>query len=111
MSIRLILGMSVLAAGCASQPESLPVAPVAAQTAPPATTTTAGTTVQEARMAGYKLVNQNGKTVYCRDQLKTGSHMRKDTICLTAEELEAARSASRRNLEQMQRKVPPPQGT
>ena len=110
MSIRLILGMSVLAAGCAAQPESLPVAPVAAQIEPVATTTPV-TTVQEARMAGYKLVNQNGKTIYCREQLKTGSHLRKDTICLTAEELEAARSASRRNLEQMQRRVPPPQGT
>ena len=110
MSIRLILGMSVLAAGCASQPKSLPVAPVATPTAPLATTTPA-TTVQEARIAGYKLVNQNGKTVYCREQLKTGSHMRKDTICLTAEELDTARSASRRNLEQMQRRVPPPQGT
>jgi hypothetical protein len=68
-------------------------------------------TVQEARKAGYKIVDQNGKTVYCRDQMKTGSHVRKETICMTAQELEAAREASRRNIDQMQRIAPPPQGT
>lgn len=67
-------------------------------------------TVQEAKKAGYKIVNQNGKTVYCRDQMKTGSHVRKETICLTAEEIDAAREASRRNMEQMQRVTPPPWG-
>jgi hypothetical protein len=49
--------------------------------------------------------------VYCREQLKTGSHLRKETICLTAKELEIAREASKRNLEQMQRRIPPPHGT
>jgi hypothetical protein len=68
-------------------------------------------TLEEARSAGYKIVDQNGTTVYCRDQLKTGSHVRKETICLTRQELEAAREASRRNLDQMQRITPPPQGT
>jgi hypothetical protein len=56
-------------------------------------------------------VNNNGKTVYCREQLMTGSHMRKEIICLTKAELEIAREASRRNLEQMQKRVPPPRGT
>ncbi len=67
--------------------------------------------MQEAQKAGYRIVTENGKTVYCREQLKTGSHVRTETICLTAEELEAAREASRRNLDQMQRAIPPPQGT
>jgi hypothetical protein len=114
MRIPLVGLMFVLAAGCASQSEKAPppAAPaVAARTAPAATSaTTAPKTVQEAQKAGYKIVNQNGKTVYCREQMKTGSHVRTETICLTAEELDAAREASRRNLDQMQKPIPPPQG-
>ena len=131
MRIPLIALTLLLVAGCASQsekavPAATPVAaataapaapasaPVAAATAAPnAVPATAGApkTVQEARMAGYKIVNEKGKTLYCRDQMKTGSHVRQETICLTKEELEAAREASKRNLDQMMRAVPPPQGT
>ena len=68
-------------------------------------------TVQEAKIAGYKIVNEKGKTLYCRDQMKTGSHVRQETICLTKEELEAAREASKRNMDQMMKPMPPPQGT
>lgn len=93
----------VLAAGCASQSQKAPP-PAAAQA------TTAPKTVQEAQQAGYRIVNENGKTVYCRDQLKTGSHVRHETICLTKEELEAAREASRRNMDQLMKPIPPPQG-
>jgi len=114
MRIPLIGLTLVLAAGCASQSEKAApaVAPVAAATAAPnAATAGAPKTVQEARMAGYKIVNEKGKTLYCRDQMKTGSHVRQETICLTKEELEAAREASKRNLDQMMRTMPPPQGT
>jgi len=104
----------ILAAGCASQSEKAapPAAPaVAARTAPAATpAATAPKTVQDAQKAGYRIVNENGKTVYCRDQMKTGSHVRTETICLTAEELEAAREASRRNMDQLMKPIPPPQG-
>jgi hypothetical protein len=129
MRIPLIGLTLVLVAGCASQSEKaapaaapaaaataapIAVAPVAAATAAPnAAPATAGApkTIQEARMAGYKIVNEKGKTLYCRDQLKTGSHVRQETICLTKEELDAAREASKRNMDQMMRAVPPPQGT
>jgi hypothetical protein len=66
--------------------------------------------VQEARKAGYRIVNQDGEPMYCREELKTGSHARKDTICLTAEELAMVREAARRNAAQMQRATAIPQG-
>lgn len=104
MRIPLIGLALVLMAGCASQSEKAP---------PNAVSATAGAPkmVHEARMAGYRIVNEKGKSLYRRDQLKTGSHVRQETICLTKEELEAAREASKRNVEQLQRAIPPPQGT
>jgi hypothetical protein len=101
----LILGTVVLAvAGCASEPAKVKPAPVAQ--APVAQNK--GITLAEARKLGYQIVNENGKTVYCQDSRPTGSHARKETICLTEDEVIAAREASRRNLEQMQRITPPP---
>jgi endonuclease I len=106
--------MFVLVVGCASQSQKAPppAAPAVAATAAPATApaTAAPKTVQQAQAAGYKIVNENGKTLYCRDQMKTGSHVRQETICLTKEELEAAREASRRNMDQLMKPIPPPQG-
>jgi hypothetical protein len=116
MRIHLLVAAVILIAGCASQPQTVATsaAPAPAPAATPATSPVAKAepkTVQEAQKAGYRIVTENGKTVYCREQPKTGTRVRSETICLTAEEIEAAREASRRNLDQMQRAVPPPQGT
>ncbi len=114
MHIRLTGIAFLLLASCASEPVAPPAAPVAApvaaQPAAAAATESQPKTVQAAQKAGWKIVNQNGKEMYCREQLMTGSHMRKETICLTAEELELARTAQRRGLEQLQRSPPSPPG-
>lgn len=106
MRIPLVVALSWLAAACAAQPEAPPAAPAATPAQPPQVAT-----VQEARKAGYKIVDQDGQKLYCREQLKTGSNLRKETICLTEKELDQAREASQRNLDQMQRNLPPPHGT
>ena len=124
MRIPLIVALSWLVAACTAQPEAPPAAPIATAAPVAADSTAPGAaaapapaqpaqvaTVQEARKAGYKIVDQNGQKVYCREQLKTGSNLRKETICLTEKELEQARAASQRNLDQMQRNLPPPHGT
>jgi hypothetical protein len=98
------LSLALFLAACTSQRQAPQAAGAHNASAAPAT-------VQEAWRSGYKMVNEKGETIYCREQLKTGSHLRKDTICLTAKELELAREASQRNLEQMKRAVVPPQGT
>lgn len=109
MQIRLIGITFMLMTGCASEPIAPPAAPVATQPAA-AATESPPKTVQAARKAGWKIVNQNGKEMYCREQLMTGSHLRKETICMTPEELEQARTAQQRSLDQLQRSPPSPPG-
>ena len=44
--------------------------------------------VAEAIKYGYKVVNQNGDTLYCRSDWATASHIQKNTVCLTAQQLD-----------------------
>ena len=58
----------------------------------------------EAKKAGYSLVNTNGELLYCRTDVKLGTHIRKntDTVCLTAQEMIAMHEATRQTLEKFQ---------
>ncbi len=38
---------------------------------------------RKAKRLGYRLVEKDGQTLYCRRELATGSHLDKKTICLT----------------------------
>ncbi|MEA3197983.1 MAG: hypothetical protein QOF32_2035 [Gammaproteobacteria bacterium] len=60
----------------------------------------------DAKKRGYTLVNTDGETMYCRSDLKTGSRIQRDTVCLTASELDALHDQTRRSLENV--KVTPP---
>jgi hypothetical protein len=58
----------------------------------------------EAKKAGYSLVNTNGEVLYCRSDVKLGTHIRKntDTVCLTAQEIIAMHEQTRQSLEKYQ---------
>jgi hypothetical protein len=58
----------------------------------------------EAKKAGYSLVNTNGEVLYCRTDVKLGTHIRKntDTVCLTAQEMIEIHEATRHSLEKFQ---------
>jgi hypothetical protein len=102
----LLAATAALVLGCASDPV---VEPEVATTYAP-TTQPEADSLEAARKLGYKIVNEDGKVVYCRSQKKLGSHIQKDTVCLTADELLIAREASQRNAENMKKVIPPPQG-
>jgi hypothetical protein len=42
----------------------------------------------EAIKYGYKITTTNGETLYCRSDWATGSHIQKNTVCLTAQQLD-----------------------
>jgi hypothetical protein len=66
--------------------------------------------IVEAQKAGYKIVDEDGKKLYCKKDLNTGSHLRKTTTCLTEAEWIAMIDASRRGVEAMRRNTIPPRG-
>jgi hypothetical protein len=61
------------------------------------------------KKAGYKIVNENGQTLYCRQDMSTGSHLKKTTTCLTEQELEQLKTSTRREIEYMSKRNPPRQ--
>jgi hypothetical protein len=134
----LIASAAFLLAGCAGQPPEKGAAPAATSSAAvPAAATVPVTapdpaeavapaanestnyvasnapeakTLEEAMKMGYKVVNEKGQLMYCRETRALGSHLKKDRTCLTPQELEATREANQRNFENMKKYIPPPQG-
>ncbi|MEJ1960215.1 MAG: hypothetical protein WDO56_01135 [Gammaproteobacteria bacterium] len=101
--MRLVIMMCVvLAAGCATAPREAPVK----RTVP-----IDATNIVPAQKAGYKIVSKDGKTLYCKSRLKTGTRLEKETSCLTEAEWQALTEESRRNVDEMRRTAPPKQGT
>jgi hypothetical protein len=98
----LILAVIGVLAGCASQNTGAPPAPAATYAA---TDVPAATTLEEAEKLGYKIVNEDGKTLYCRETRKLGSHVQKERTCLTEAEMYEARNANQRNFEDMKKVI------
>src|SRR5262245_35043515 len=65
----------VVLAGCATQPAESPVTRRVKVDA---------SNVVEAQAAGYRIVNKQGQTLYCRKEYLTGSRLKTTTSCLTA---------------------------
>ncbi len=97
-----LLGIFTLPAVQAEEPK--PAAP------PVAAEKTLEQKIADAKKAGYRIVDRDGTTMYCRTRMKTGSRVQKETECLTEAELEMVGDASRRGLADMARQRPPPQG-
>lgn len=75
---------------------------VTAETAPkpgPNTPSTASKVdARIARRGGYRVVERDGDTLYCRKELKTGSLVVKVETCLTAQQLAELNEATQRSL-------------
>jgi hypothetical protein len=102
--MRLLYLFAVLAvAGCAGNAERPP--PQEERQVP-----LDSSNIVEAQKAGYKIVDEDGKKLYCKRDLNTGSHVRKTTTCLTEAEWTAMIDDSRRGVEAMRRERIPPRG-
>jgi hypothetical protein len=90
-------------AGCAAQPSATAPAPVSATDHPqqtaPAVDLDEKQRLAEAIKRGYKVVNTNGEVLYCRSDFATGSHIQKNTVCLTAQQLDDMHQRNQQALE------------
>jgi hypothetical protein len=102
MRVVVALGAAILV-GCASQPAPQPVPPAQAVKVDEKN-------LQGAMRSGHKIVDEKGRTLYCRTEAKTGSRLQKTTTCLTEEQWDALAEASRRGVERAASSPPPPQG-
>jgi hypothetical protein len=60
--------------------------------------------IMAAQKAGFKIKNENGKTLLCRRDLQTGSHTRYRTSCLTAQEWEQLKNDNEQTLKAIERR-------
>jgi len=111
--VRIQFCIGVLAlAGCAGQPSSPPPTPAPADRVVAVTSQDDldAKRLADAKKQGYKLVNNNGETLYCRTDLKTGSHVITQTTCLTAAQLDALHDQTRQSMQNQIKPLAPPQG-
>ena len=87
---------AMLICGCASQPNN---PPTAASGAPPATANAQQLTA--ARNLNLKVVNKDGKQVFCRSSDMTTSRIPRDQVCFTADQLERLQEQAQRDLDQI----------
>ena len=106
-----VLPLILLAAvaGCASAPgaEETPEAVAALGTADGPTDQEKADQLDAIRFAidnGYTLKTQDGQTLYCREDAKTGSRIKSTMTCLTPQQLKEMHDRFERDLEQMRRK-------
>jgi predicted transglutaminase-like cysteine proteinase len=118
-----LMGVAVCATGHAFAQEVTPATPAtpaatAPQPATPAQTSSPAAApskplaegefdadkIMAAQKAGYKIKNENGKTLLCRRDLQTGSHTRYRTSCLTAQEWEQLKNDNEQILKAIERR-------
>jgi hypothetical protein len=114
-----LTGFLVLSACSGSQPNREPIAKASTPAAPaqPAAPQAEGDPqkltadrIMQLQREGYKLVNRDGQTYYCRTEAKTGSHLARDTVCMTEEEIIALRDQTKQGLGRVTRELPPRHG-
>lgn len=105
-----------LFAACASQsPAPTPAAPATKVVALPISDAPINgkltpEKLMQLQREGYKIVDRDGEQYFCRTEKKTGSQIARDTVCMTAEEVESLRDMTQRRMGEIQRNLKPPQG-
>ena len=102
MRLLVIAATAALLIACASTPSPTPKAPPPPVAAAPASAPAAqplaaidATNIVAAQKAGYKIVNDKGKRMYCRRESVTGTRLKEKTTCLTAEALQQQQDEAR----------------
>jgi len=105
----LILLAGLVVVGCSNtaprpEPNALSVQAPVGSTSAGAVSGVTSTAIEEQRLAAAKNLNlkvfsKDGKELFCRSNLVTGSHIQRDTRCFTAEQLDQMEQAKEREVE------------
>ncbi|MDP9009332.1 MAG: hypothetical protein M3N91_11625 [Pseudomonadota bacterium] len=92
MRAMILLTAAIVAAGCAGQPthSQLGGGEIAA---------TDAQRLAAARNLNLKLVDTDGKALYCRSNFQTASRIQRDTTCYTADQLSALQQQTDRDMD------------
>ncbi len=77
---------------------------------PPTELAATAANIEALTKQGYKLVDQDGRKLYCRTENVLGSHVEKRTTCMTEQQIRDMAADTRNSLNNLQLQVPPPQG-
>jgi hypothetical protein len=66
--------------------------------------------IMAAQKAGYEIRNENGETLLCRKDQKTGSRLRHTVSCMTAKQWEQLQSDTQQTLRTIERRRVGPNG-
>ena len=117
-----VLALALLVAACASSPPRTGSTPAAATPAVPnsaagaavtTSTAAAATSAKPTRhlMNGFTLVMKNGVATYCRDDVKTGSHIMVQRQCLSQRAYDSLEDDTRRDMDRVRNTINPNMGT
>jgi hypothetical protein len=98
-----LAALATLASACTSAPARQGAA------APVVATTSAQPTKR--LMNGFTLVMKNGTATYCRQDLKTGSHIIVQQRCLSQREYDSLEDDARRDMDRVRSAISPNMGT
>jgi hypothetical protein len=102
LKVPTVLAVAMLASACASSPPHQEAAAVAAS---------APATPANRLMNGFTLVMKNGVATYCRQDLKTGSHIVVQQRCLSQREYDSLEDDARRDFDRVRNTMSPTMGT
>lgn len=99
-----LLTVTVIAlAGCAAAGSSTAPGASASPGSTAASVEPEGKRVALAQKMHLKMVNQNGEEVFCKSSMVTGSHIRTETRCYTADEMDRLEEQTERDVDQLNR--------
>jgi hypothetical protein len=64
----------------------------------------------QAKKEGFRVVNKDGEELFCRTELRTGSHAVRDTTCLTAKQIDDMQARTQADLQNYLKPNTPPTG-
>jgi len=101
-----VLSLALFLVACASPPPTTPA--TAGSLAPASEEEEIRLAVQEAVEKGYKVVTEDGQTLYCRKDRKNGSRVQSNLTCLTGDQLAAQRRGAIDYVDRIQKGNPNP---